>query len=114
MVWMGVRDDDRVDVRRAQANRPEVFEDAAAIRTHRLAGASLDKNPPSGGFDQERIEVECHVVGRKECSPQHRLQLRLGRVACIDTRRAADNAVAQDGRADVADAEAIVTGIACQ
>ena len=112
MVWMGVRDDDRVDVRRAQANRPEVFEDAAAIRTHRLARASLDQYPPAAGFDQQRVEIKRHVVRGEKCAPEHRLELRLGRIAGIDTRRAANDTVTQDRCPDVADTEAVAAGIA--
>ncbi|MNL72458.1 hypothetical protein D3C87_1977730 [compost metagenome] len=51
------------------------------------------------------------MVGRKKCLPQDLLELRFGRVAGIDPGRAADDPVAQDGRADLADTETIVTDV---
>lgn len=52
------------------------------------------------------------MVGRQKCLPQDLLKLGFRRVACINAGRATNHAVAQHSRADFADAEAVVTGIA--
>jgi len=52
MVGVGVRDDDRVDVRRGKADRGKVVKDAPAIRAHGLAGPSFNQDPPTAGLDQ--------------------------------------------------------------
>lgn len=109
---MGVGDHDRVDVRGRQADRSEVPEDAPAVRPHRSACAGLDQDAPASGFDQQRVEVERHVVGGQEGLLQRRAQFHLRRIARIDARRAANEAVAQHGRADRAHTEAVVAGIA--
>ena len=95
VVRAGVRDDNRVNVRRVVADRREVIEDAAAIRAHGPAGSGLDQNPPTAGFDQQCIEVERHVVGGQKCLPQDLLKLGFRRVACVDARRTTNHAVTQ-------------------
>jgi len=54
------------------------------------------------------------VVAGKKGLPQYLMKLGLGRITCIDARRATNHAVAQDRRADLADTEAIVACVAAQ
>ncbi len=104
-------DNDRVDVRWREADSREVIKDLATVRAHGLAGSGFDQNAPAAGFDQQRVEVECHVIGRKKGLTQDLLKLGFRRIARIDARRATNHAVAQHCRADVPDAEAVMPAL---
>ncbi len=112
MVRVGVRDHHDIDVARCQPDRGEVGEQAAAVRAHGLAGAGLEEDAPAARLDQERVQVQGHVIGRQEGSPQYHLQLGFRRFAGVDARRAANEPVAQHGRGDLAHPEAVKCGIA--
>lgn len=107
-----MRDHDRINVRSVKADCREVIEDAAAIWTHGLAGAGFDQNPPTTSFDQQRVEVKRHVVGRQKCLSQHVLKLGFRGITGVNAWRTTNHAVAQDRCAYLSDAEAIITGVA--